>query len=238
MSSSLGPGVFKNDNGAPEQIRSAPLVERQVVARVVTQVNLPRPGDFLLGIEQHFFPLRDPSRSAGNSEQDREHGRGEAHRLVDQPGVEIHVGVQLALHEVIVFEGDALAFERDLQQRILAHQIEDVVRHFLDDAGARIVVLVDAVPEPHQLGFTGLYTLDELGNPLYRANFHQHAHDFFVGAAVQRAVERGDGRGGGGVGIDVGAADAADGVRRAVLLVVGVQDKQDVQCMFEGGIAR
>ena len=57
----------------------------------------------------------------------------------------------------------------------------------------------------------------------------QHPQHRLVGAAVQRAVERGDAGGDRRVGVDLRGAHAAHGVRRAVLLVVGVQDEEDVE---------
>ena len=84
------------------------LFDRDVTARPA-QINLARARNFLLGIEQHFFPLRDPAGGARNGEEHREHGHREAHGLVDQAGIEIHVGIELARDEVFVFEGDALA---------------------------------------------------------------------------------------------------------------------------------
>ncbi len=46
--------------------------------------------------------MREPSNSARYHEQHREHVGGETHGLVDQPRVEVHIGVQLSLDEVIV----------------------------------------------------------------------------------------------------------------------------------------
>src|SRR5208283_4991305 len=76
--------------GAPQ--RSTSVVERDIAAQVVTEVDLAGARDFLLGIEEHLLPLRDPAGSARNGEEHREHGHRKAHRLVNQPGVEVHVG--------------------------------------------------------------------------------------------------------------------------------------------------
>ena len=100
------------DGGSP----SAPLVHGDIVARIVAEIDLPRTGDFLLGVEQHLLPLRDPAGSARNRKEYREHGDREAHGLVNQAGVEVHVRIKLALDEVFVFESDAFALERDFQQ--------------------------------------------------------------------------------------------------------------------------
>src|SRR5258708_38774575 len=109
-----------------------PLIDRNVMTRVVPEIDLARACDFLLGVEEHLFPLRDPTGSARNREQDGKHGHWETHRLINETGVEIHVGIELALDEVFVFEGDALAFESDFQERVLAHQIEDFIGDALD----------------------------------------------------------------------------------------------------------
>ena len=61
----------------------------------------------------------------------------------------------------------------------------------------------------------------------------QHPQDLLVGAAVQRAVERGDAGRDRRVRVDLRGADRAHRARRAVLLVVGVQDEQDVQRPLE-----
>jgi hypothetical protein len=71
--------------------------------------------------------------------------------------------------------------------------------------------------------------VDEVGDVLLRADPAQHPQHRLVGAAVQRAVERGDAGRDRGVGVDLRGADRADRVGRAVLLVVGVQDEQHVE---------
>src|SRR5260370_30635713 len=46
------------------------LFDGNVMARIVAQVDLARPRNFLLGVEEHLFPLGDPPGSARNREQD------------------------------------------------------------------------------------------------------------------------------------------------------------------------
>src|SRR5713101_5135649 len=50
-------------------------------------VDLPGPGDLLLGVEKHLLPLGDPARSARDGEEHREGRRWHPDRLVDQAGV-------------------------------------------------------------------------------------------------------------------------------------------------------
>ena len=80
---------------------------------VVPEIDLARARNFLLGIEEHLFPLRDPTGSAGNREEHGKHGHRETHGLINEAGVEVHVWIELALHEVFVFESDALALQSD-----------------------------------------------------------------------------------------------------------------------------
>src|SRR5260370_3754041 len=128
----------------------AALFDRNVMASIVSKVDLAWPRNFLLGIEEHLFPLRDPAGSARNREQNGKHGHRETHRLINQAGVEIHVGIELALDEVFIFEGDPFAFEGDFEERALAHQIENFVTNTLNDAGARIGPCVNALAESHE----------------------------------------------------------------------------------------
>src|SRR5580700_6050520 len=149
----------RGNTKAFERLPSASLFEWLVRAQVVAEVYLARARDFLLGVEQHLFPLGDPAAGAGDGEQYGEHRYRETHRLVDQAGIKIDVGIELAGDEVVVLEGDALAFESDVQQRIAAHDFEYAVRHALDDARARVVIFVHAVAEAHELRFAGLHAL-------------------------------------------------------------------------------
>ena len=71
------------------------------------------------------------------------------------------------------------------------------------------------------------------GNVLHRADLGQHPQHRFVGAAVQRTVERRRRAGHRRIRIDVRAADAAHRVGAAVLLVIGVQDEQHVERALE-----
>src|SRR5437763_16860579 len=86
--------------------RLAALFQRNVMPRVVAKINLARTGYFLFRIEEHLFPLRDPARSARNRKQHGEQGHRESHGLINQAGVEVHVGVKLALDEILIFQGD------------------------------------------------------------------------------------------------------------------------------------
>ena len=103
----------------------------------------------------------------------------------------------------------------------------------LHDARARIVILVNAMAEAHQQLFAGLHALDVVGHIVDRADFHQHAQHCFVGAAMQRAVERGGG-GGRRRNTDPRAScPPAHRGRRAVLLVIRMQNEKNIQRALE-----
>ena len=61
-------------------------------------------------------------------------------------GVEIDIGIELALDEVVVGEDDALQFHRQIEERIIAlpQGIEHLVATAAQHLGARVVALVDA----------------------------------------------------------------------------------------------
>jgi hypothetical protein len=92
------------------------------------------------------------------------------------------------------------------------------------------------VAETHELGLAGFHLLDKLRNFLNRPDLQEHAKNFFIGTAVERPVECGDGRGGGGIRVHVRTANAPNRVGGAILFVIGVQDKENVQSMLEGRI--
>src|SRR3984893_8828236 len=164
-----------------------PLIHDYVGPSVVAHVDLAGACDLLFGIKQHLFPLRDPSAGTGNSEQHREHGDRESHRLVDQARIEIDIGVKLAGDEIFILQSDALDFEGDIKQRIAAHDIENFVGNVLDDPRTGIVILVNPVTEAHQALLAGFDALDIGGDVGDRADIHKHAQNFLIGATMQGA---------------------------------------------------
>ena len=72
-----------------------PLTYWHVIPSAVSHVQLARPGDPLLLVHMAFLPLGQPPRCAPDGEQDGEYLDREAHRLVDDPGIEVNVGIEL-----------------------------------------------------------------------------------------------------------------------------------------------
>ena len=117
--------------------------------------------------------------------------------------------------------------------------LQDRVGRLLDDRRARVVVLVDAVAEAHELDAV-LLVLDLLDEGVDVAavleDAVEHLEDRRVGATVQRAGEGVDARGDGVEEVGVGRADESHRRRRAVLLVVGVQDEELVEGLDHVGV--
>ncbi len=96
---------------------------------------------------------------------------GKSHRLVDEPGVEVDVRVELARDEVVIGQGDLFELQRDVEQRVLAGHRKDLVGQILHDGGARVEVLVDAMSETvEQRLLLRLDFFDEGGHVLHAAD--------------------------------------------------------------------
>src|SRR3990170_3503547 len=192
-------------------------------------VDLPRPSDLLLLVHDHLPPLGDPPGHSANGEQDWIQVHRKAHRLIDYARVEVDVGVELALDEVLVFQGDALQLQGDIQQGVPSGHLEDSIGRLLDDLGPGVIVLVDAVPEPHEQAFAAFEPLHVLRDPLLVPDIGEHSQHRSVGAPVQRPVQacrcarRRRER------VYLRAPNRPHGVGAAVLLVVSVQNEQNVE---------
>src|SRR5437773_4470718 len=99
----------------------------------------------------------------------------------------------------------------------------------LQDHGARVVGLVDAVSEPHDPLPPFEPAADLLLDVLVASDLGQQVHHLLVGATVQRALEGADGAGDGGVHVGQRGGDHARREGRRVHLVVGVQDQCNVE---------
>src|SRR5262249_13676865 len=131
------------------------------VPPIVAHVDLARTRDLLLRVVEHLDPLRRPARPAARGEEDRGPPDRQAPRLVDQARVEVHVRIELATDEVVVRQRGLLDGDRNVEERVRAGDAEQVVGGLFDDPGARVVVLVDAVAEAHELVLAGLRLLDD-----------------------------------------------------------------------------
>src|SRR5438067_4277167 len=209
------------------------LLDGHVVRLGGSHVDLPRPANLGVRVLDHLLPVRDPARKASEGEEHGEHLRRDTEGAIDDARIEVYIWVQLALDEVGIPERGLLQLGGDVEHRIAGAELqEQLVAGLLDDLRPRVEVLVDAVAEAHQAQpcLLVLHLIDELpGGEAALADVLEHLDDFLVGASVQRAPERADACADGGEEVGVRAADDADGARRAVLLVIGVEDEEQVQ---------
>ncbi len=155
--------------------------------------------------------LHDVGGPAGDSCGDEEGGvlrDGDAHDEVGHAAGEIDVGEDalLVVHDLLDLLADlepldgvgALAFCVDAPETV-------------QDGGAVVAVLVDAVAEAHDLALGGEGVFHEGLDVVECADFFDHVHRGFVGAAVERALEGGDRAGDGAVHVGERAGDDAGG---------------------------
>ena len=155
--------------------------------------------------------MGDPSRGTPDGEQHREHVEGNPDGPQDDARVEVDVGVEPALREVVVGQRSLLHLPGDVEQRVVdVHRLQEVVGGFLEDPRARIEVAVDAVPEPHEPdpGFPVL-GLGQVGTHRHAlvADLLQHLDHTHVRPAVQRSPEGRDPRGNGGEQVRAAGCD-------------------------------
>ena len=81
-------------------------------------VNLLRAANSRCWVGHHFSPVRNPARQATDCKQRREHLWREAHRFINNTGVEVHVWIELALNKVLVSQCGSFELFCDFQQRI------------------------------------------------------------------------------------------------------------------------
>ena len=115
-----------------------------------TDVDLARASNLGRRILDHLAVLGNPAGQAPDSEQRGEHLHPEAHGAVNQAGVEVDVRVEVTGDEVIIGQGDFLELGGEVEQLVsLPEAAQHLVGGFLDDGGARVVGLVNAVAKAH-----------------------------------------------------------------------------------------
>src|SRR5438874_10004576 len=152
----------------PQSARDDGFANDGQVAFGWSDVDLSRPRDLLLRIQQALLPLCQPAWRATDGEQHREHLHRKPDGGIDDARVEVDVWIQAMLDEIVIRQGDPLHLQRDIEERAAAGDRQHIVGNLLDDAGPRVVILVDAVTESHQPEFAGPHPFDVLGNPADR----------------------------------------------------------------------
>ncbi len=161
------------------------------------------------------------------------HRHRDAERALHDAGVEVDVRIKFAADEIIVLQRDLLQRHRQLENPVVvkAQLFQHFVAGLAHELRARIVVLVHAMPEAHQLdpGILVLRPLDELADLGDVADLLQHLQRRLVGAAVRGTPQAGDARGDAGKRIGARRTREAHGRGGGVLLVVRVQDENPVE---------
>ena len=94
--------------------------------------------------------MADPTHRPTNGEHGGEHAGWNAQGLVDDARVEVDIGIELALYEIVVFEGNALELHGQIQQRIGLTQLsQHFMAGFANDGGARVKVLIHPMTKAH-----------------------------------------------------------------------------------------
>src|SRR6516162_4986278 len=102
-----------------------------------------------LGICDHLVPLRHPANRTRHGEDRRKHRRRQSQVTEDYARIEINVGIELALYEIVVGKNNLLQLHRQLEERIVVHpqSVEHLVAATAQYLGPRVVALVNAVAE-------------------------------------------------------------------------------------------
>ena len=157
--------------------------------------------------------------------------------------VEIHVRVELARHEVVVFQGNLFQSHGQLEQRVIfqPHFSQHFLASFLHQLGAGVVVLVHTVTETHQLDarifvFDLLDEVTDFLNAAVLLNVTEHVQGGLVGTTVCWAPQASYTSCNRCKWVGTRRAAKANRGGRCVLLVVSVQDENAVQCTFQHGV--
>src|SRR6266702_2356745 len=128
------------------------LVDRHELPPGGAGVELARPADLVFGVADHLLPLGDPAHGTRQREDAGEHRHRDAEGALHDPGIEVHVRVELALDEIIVLERDLLQREGELDEAVVvqAELLKHCMAGFAHELCPRIVVLADAVPEAYE----------------------------------------------------------------------------------------
>ena len=152
-------------------------------------------------------------------------------------GIEIDIRIEFAADKIFVLKRDLFKRHRKLEQGIFAEPqfIQHFVAGFAHQLGARVVVLVDAMTEAHQAhaGILVFHFCDEFADPGDTAialDVVEHVECSFVRAAVRRAPQAGDAGRDGRERISAGRCAQTHGRCRCVLFVIGVQNKNAIEC--------
>eukprot|EP00906_Rhabdomonas_costata_P004793 RCo007130 len=216
------------------------VAQRDVVPLNRPSVDLAGPAELPLRRLHHLLPLGDPADTPRHREDHRKHVDGDPHRVKQDAGVEVDVGVELPGNKVIVLQRDPLQLHCELKQGLvlLPQMLQHLVANLLDDLPSGVEVLVHSVAKAHQpegvvlvLGLRQVHR-----DPVNRANLLKHPQCRLVRPTVLRAPQCSHSGRDAGKGVDQRGPRDSDGGSALVLLVVSVQDHDLVARTSHNGV--
>ena len=104
-----------------------------------------------MGVSTLFAPVSGPAGETAESEKRCEHFSRDSEGAIDDTAVEVDIGIKFTGCEVLIGKSGSFELLSDFEERILtAELLENAIAGLLDDLGARIVILVNAVTETHE----------------------------------------------------------------------------------------
>ena len=150
--------------------------------------------------------------------------------------VEVDIGVELALHEIVVLQGDFLECFSEFEQGVVLKPkfMQNFIAGFLHEFGAWVVVFVNTVTKAHEFDarvfiFDFLHELAHFGNATHFLDVLKHVQTRFVGTTVGRAPQASHTRSNRCKGVGARRAAQTHGRGRRVLFMVCMQDKDAIQ---------
>src|SRR6059036_3024509 len=168
--------------------------------------------------------VRRPARDAAGGDHRREEVDGDSERVEERRRVEVDVR-----DELLRLVDARVELHRHLVPLELAGLAARVLGHPLEDRGARVARLVDAVAHAHEPALLGDRLLGEGVNPGDLTDLHQRPHDRLTGATVQRPLQRADATGNRRVHVGLRRDDHARREGGGVQLVLGVEREARVE---------
>ena len=165
-----------------------PLLDGDVFLIHWADVNLTRAADATGGVFHHFAVIGNPAGHTTDGEDDGEHLGRDAERAHDDAAVKIHVGIKFAFDEIRIMQRGLLERLGDVEQRVVNFELrQHDVAGVLDDFCARVVILVNAMAEAHELlaALLVLRSVDELRAVVAGlVNLAEHFEHGLIRAAV------------------------------------------------------
>ena len=180
--------------------------------------------------------MGNPADRTGQRKDRREQTDWNADGALHDARIEVHIGIELALHEVVVFKGNFFEGHRQLEQWVIfeTQRCQHFLASLLHQLGARVVVLVDPMAKTHQFDARALvldlfHELANFGHSTHSLDVFEHVQTGLVGATMCRAPQASDTRSNSSKGVGARAAAQAYGGGRGVLLVVSVEHENAVK---------